>query len=44
MVMGLLPEDPPPSAYMPVDFSTQKKLPLLKGAHLSGEFMISIEK
>lgn len=42
--MGLLPDSPPPSAYMPIDFSTRKKLPLLKGAHLSGEVMIKIKK
>lgn len=42
--MGLLPEAPPPSAYMPVDFSIMRKLPLLKGAYLSGEVMIKIAK
>jgi ABC-type amino acid transport substrate-binding protein len=42
--MGILPEAPPPSAYMPADFSSAKKLPLLKGAYLSGEVMIKIAK
>jgi ABC-type amino acid transport substrate-binding protein len=44
MRMGLLPPAPPPSAYMPVDFSARKKLPLLKGAYLSTEVMIKIGK
>ena len=42
--MGLLPPSPPPSAYMPVDFSARKKLPLLKGAYLSTELMIKISE
>ena len=42
--IGLLPEAPPPSAYMPIDFSIMRKLPLLKGAYLSGEVMIKIAK
>ena len=42
--MGLLPESPPPSSYVPADFSARKKLPFLKGAYLSGEVMIKIPK
>jgi hypothetical protein len=42
--MGLLPESPPPSSYVPADFSARKKLPFLKGAYLSGEIMIKIPK
>ena len=42
--MGLLPDVPPPSAYMPVDFSSRNKLHLLKGAHLSGEVLIKIPR
>jgi hypothetical protein len=44
MRMGLLPETPPPSAYMPVDFASARELPLLKGAYLSGEVMIKVAK
>ena len=42
--MGLLPDVPPPSAYMPVDFSSRNRLHMLKGAHLSSEFMIKIPR
>ena len=44
MRMGLLTDFPPPAAYMPVDFSAGKKLPLLKGAYLSSEFVIKINR
>ena len=44
MRMGLLPLSPPPSAYMPVDFSVRKELPLLKGAYLGSEVMIKIAR
>jgi hypothetical protein len=42
MWMGLLPDIPPPSEYLPLDFSERKKLPLLKGASLGREMLIRL--
>ena len=41
--MGLLPETPPPSAYLPLDFSERRKIPLLKGASLGREVLLRVE-
>jgi signal transduction histidine kinase len=43
MRMGLLPEAPPSSAYMPVDFSSARRLPLLRGAALGNEIMVRVQ-
>lgn len=43
MRMGLLPPAPPSSAYMPVDFSSARRLPLLKGATLGNEILLHIK-
>ncbi|MCX5856323.1 MAG: hypothetical protein NTZ57_00130, partial [Deltaproteobacteria bacterium] len=42
--MGLLPAMPPSSAYLPPDFTSQRKLPLLKGAYLSNEVLIRLPR
>lgn len=42
MRLGLLPEMPPASAYLPVDFSERKKLPFLKGASLGREILLRL--
>lgn len=42
MQMGLLPEIPPASAYLPLDFSEGKKLPFLKGASLGREILLRL--
>jgi len=43
MRMGLLPETPPASAYLPLDFSERKKIPFLKGASLGREILLRVE-
>jgi ABC-type amino acid transport substrate-binding protein len=40
--MGLLPPHPPSSGYLPVDFSSKKQLPLLRGAYLGPEVHIDL--
>jgi hypothetical protein len=42
MRMGLLPDTPPASAYLPLDFSERKKVPFLKGASLGREILIRL--
>jgi signal transduction histidine kinase len=42
MRMGLLPETPPASAYLPLDFSERKKIPFLKGASLGRELLLRV--
>lgn len=42
MRMGLLPETPPASAYLPLDFSERRKLPFLKGASLGREILLRV--
>lgn len=42
MRMGLLPPAPPASAYLPLDFSERKKIPLLKGASLGREVLLRV--
>jgi hypothetical protein len=42
MRMGLLPETPPASAYLPLDFSERKKIPFLKGASLGREILLHV--
>ena len=42
MRMGLLPETPPASAYLPLDFSERKKIPFLKGASLGREILLQV--
>ncbi|OPY10627.1 MAG: Alkaline phosphatase synthesis sensor protein PhoR [Syntrophaceae bacterium PtaU1.Bin231] len=42
MRMGLLPETPPASAYLPLDFSERRKIPLLKGASLGREMLLHV--
>ncbi len=42
MRMGLLPETPPASAYLPLDFSERKRLPFLKGASLGREILLRV--
>ncbi|MCX7634346.1 MAG: transporter substrate-binding domain-containing protein, partial [Syntrophales bacterium] len=41
--MGLLPETPPPSSYLPLDFSEARQLPLLKGASFGREILLRIQ-
>ena len=43
MRMGLLPAAPPSPAYMPVDFSSARRLPLLRGAALGNEIMVHVQ-
>jgi len=43
MRMGLLPETPPASAYLPLDFSERRKIPFLKGASLGREVLLRVE-
>jgi signal transduction histidine kinase len=42
MRMELLPETPPASSYLPLDFSERKKLTFLKGASLGREILIRV--
>jgi signal transduction histidine kinase len=42
MRMGLLPETPPASAYLPLDFSERKRIPFLKGASLGREILLRV--
>jgi signal transduction histidine kinase len=42
MRMGLIPETPPASAYLPLDFSERKKIPFLKGASLGREILLRV--
>ena len=41
--MGLLPETPPASAYLPLDFSERRKISFLKGASLGREVLLRVE-
>ena len=40
--MGLLPPYPPSSSYLPLDFSSKKQLPLLRGVYLGPEIHIDL--
>jgi hypothetical protein len=42
MRMGLLPETPPASSYLPLDFSERKRIPFLKGASLGREILLHV--
>jgi len=42
MRMGLIPETPPASSYLPLDFSERKRLPFLKGASLGREILLQV--
>ena len=42
MRMGLLTDRPPASAYLPLDFSERKRIPLLKGASLGREILLHV--
>jgi len=41
--MGLLPETPPASAYLPLDFSERRKINFLKGASLGREVPLRVD-